>query len=434
MQYYTLDEASKKLGLGVDEFRKRLATEWKTLRRFPDGATLRFQSRDIDELARKIGRSSDPDLQIGEAPLSLAEEPAPAIAKAKPKADETLFLPPEQDEDFVPLAMDDPSTKKGKSGSDSDVKLEKTSGGTVRPVAGGDEETEMLDVPKAPLKSFDLRSDEGKKKTRITSEFELSLNADDDFNLDLTDDSDEVPLGKSGRKGSRRGTDSGINLADPADSGISLEKDSSDFELALEGDLAGPKTPPAKTGPKTPPVKGGPKTTPPVAAKSPDADSEFELSLEDGSDPNAAPVEADDQKDIFETDFELPAIDDSSSEEQSPSTDLAESDFDLSVDDDSSLEESASEVVEISEEAAEEDLEPIVDEEEVASPVAVAPAVSADWGPLPVLALAPCTLIMFFVGLMGLELLSSMWGFSSPARGTGPIVKAVAGLFGEVKD
>jgi hypothetical protein len=433
MQYYTLDDASKKLGLGVDEFRKRLATEWKTLRRFPDGATLRFQARDIDELARKIGRSSDPDLQVGEAPLSLAEEPGPAITKKKP--DETLFLPTESDDDFVPLAVDDGSAKPTKTGSDSDVKLEKTAGGTVRPVAGGDEPTEMINVPKAPLKSFDLRADEGKKKTRVTSEFELSLNAgDDDFNLDLNDDSDEIQIGKSARKGAR-GPDSGINLADPADSGISLEKDSSEFELSLEPDAVGPKTPMAKSGPKTPPVKGGPKTTPPVAAvSSGDADSEFELSLDDGSDPNAAVVDSGDQKDIFETDFELPAIDDSSSEEAA--TGSEESDFDLSIDDDSSAgEDSASEVVAIEEEAVEEDLEPIVDETE-AEPVRAmaAPAAPVEWGPLPVIALIPCTFVMFFVGLMGFELLNSMWGFSSPNRGAGPIVKMVAGLFGEVKD
>ena len=36
-QYYTLDEAAQKLGLSVEEFRRRLATEWKTSpRRYPE--------------------------------------------------------------------------------------------------------------------------------------------------------------------------------------------------------------------------------------------------------------------------------------------------------------------------------------------------------------------------------------------------------------
>ena len=67
-QYYTLEEAAQKLGLSTEEFRRRLATEWKSSpRRYPDGATLRFQSREIDELSRNLGRSSDPDLQLGDS-------------------------------------------------------------------------------------------------------------------------------------------------------------------------------------------------------------------------------------------------------------------------------------------------------------------------------------------------------------------------------
>src|SRR5438132_2653827 len=87
-QYYTLDEAAAKLGLGVDAFRRKLATEWKnTPRRYPDGATLRFQVREIDDLARSLGKGSDPDVQLGDAPLKLADDSS--------------------SEDFVPLADDD---------------------------------------------------------------------------------------------------------------------------------------------------------------------------------------------------------------------------------------------------------------------------------------------------------------------------------------
>src|SRR5262249_21138688 len=73
-QYYTLEEAADKLGLTPDAFRKRLATEWKTTpRRYPDGATLRFQVREIDELARSLGRGSDPDVGADE-PIKLADD------------------------------------------------------------------------------------------------------------------------------------------------------------------------------------------------------------------------------------------------------------------------------------------------------------------------------------------------------------------------
>src|SRR5687768_510481 len=111
-QYYTLDEAAQKLGLSTDEFRRKLATEWKqTPRRYPDGATLRFQVREIDELARTRGGGSDTDLQLADEPLRLVDD--------------------HSSDDFVPLGED--TGKRGaspssgrikKPGSDSDVRLD----------------------------------------------------------------------------------------------------------------------------------------------------------------------------------------------------------------------------------------------------------------------------------------------------------------------
>ena len=70
-QYYSLEEAARALSMSTDEFRRRLATEWKTSpRRYPDGATLRFQVREIDELARTLGQDSDPGLKLADGPKS----------------------------------------------------------------------------------------------------------------------------------------------------------------------------------------------------------------------------------------------------------------------------------------------------------------------------------------------------------------------------
>src|SRR2546421_12003849 len=118
-QYYTLDEAAQRLGLSTDEFRRKLATEWKqTPRRYPDGATLRFQVREIDELARTLGRGSEPDLQLADEPLKLADD--------------------HSSDDFVPLGGTEmAATKPGtptssgrlkKPGSDSDVRLDVSGG------------------------------------------------------------------------------------------------------------------------------------------------------------------------------------------------------------------------------------------------------------------------------------------------------------------
>lgn len=410
-QYYTLDEASRKVGLSVDEFRKRLATEWKSVRRFPDGATLRFQAREIDELARKLGRGSEPDLQLGEAPLKLAEEPAPTIGKSPGKASDQTILLEESSDDFVPLAMDDdvhaPSPPKDKkSGSDSDVKLEAPS--AAKPLPGSEQPTEVLGLADEPAPSKP-GSDKHKKKQPIHSEFELNLSDSDDFDLQLSDDgSDEVAIGGSASPGGRG--DSGINLREPADSGISLEKDSSEFELQLE------------------PEAGSPLSTE-------SSSSEFELSLDDSDEKPAHSPAANggDQKDIFETDFELPAIDDSGSQDEQAEldTDLSDSDFDLSIDEEAD-EESGSEVVAVDED--DDAVAPLEDEDQA---VAVAPAVAAapaKWGAFPLTFLTISAPIMLFGMLMSFELLRDMWGYHTGNKVSTPIVRLVAGWFGNVPD
>src|SRR3954469_13055176 len=65
-QYYTLEEAARKLQLTPDEVKK--VAEDKKVRTFRDRGTLRFRSQDIDELARSLGLGSEPDLQLGEVP------------------------------------------------------------------------------------------------------------------------------------------------------------------------------------------------------------------------------------------------------------------------------------------------------------------------------------------------------------------------------
>ena len=462
-QYYTLEEAAAKLGLTTDAFRRRLATEWKsTPRRYPDGATLRFQVREIDELARSFGGSSG-ELEAGDAPLSLADS----------------------SEDFVPLKGDSGVKLGGKSGklpksaADSDVRLEQH-GGSVKPASSGklkkkqagDRPTEEIDLdaehaargPKSPVRptgKYEVSSDPDvqikppTKDADSGSEFELSLAPDssDEFDLKLTDDdSDEVEIGTMPR-GVRPG-DSGINLQSPADSGISLEKaSSSEFELQLQGDQG-------KTGSK--PKKPSTDKLPPAAkaAAADDSDSEFELTLDDSGEAavtDATTAYSDEQKDIFETDFELPALDDESGSEAvalESDTDVESSDFDLAIgeDDAAADEASESEVVAIDEDeprparrrraADDDDLDELeaaedVDleaEDEPRPSRAVAPAAAAapaTWGSLPAIVLLPTVFVMALVGLMGFELLHSMWGYQQPYKPTGGLVRLIAETFGD---
>src|SRR5256885_15903441 len=66
-QTYTLEEAADHLNLSVEEFKRRLRTEWTQVRSFRDGPTLRFRANEIDELARSIGLGSSEELPLAGA-------------------------------------------------------------------------------------------------------------------------------------------------------------------------------------------------------------------------------------------------------------------------------------------------------------------------------------------------------------------------------
>jgi hypothetical protein len=300
------------------------------------------------------------------------------------------------------------------------------------------------------------------------SEFELTLAPEDETSpLNLGDDED-VDLGGLPGKGdaaSNRAELSGINLQAPADSGILLEKknktktgakakdDAVDFELTIDED--------GSSGPKT--LRG-------KLAES-DSDSEFELTLDEGSSkslPKPSKISgfdsAGDQKDIFETDFDLQSAglpEESGSQAvalDEPDTDLESSDFDLAIDEGDA--ESGSQVMPLPEDSESMEVpkrskvskvskvdsslseaDNLLDEDLMASEEAPAeeaveeeaaagvPAAQADWGMFPLLFMVPCVLIMFIAGLMSYELVHSMWGYHQTTKPAGLLVETFAGLF-----
>ncbi|MCE9530237.1 MAG: hypothetical protein K8T89_03745, partial [Planctomycetes bacterium] len=190
--------------------------------------------------------------------------------------------------------------------------------------------------------------------------------------------------------------------------------------------------------------------------------------------------------DIFETDFEIPALDDDSASEaiaiDEADTDLeSSSDFDLAIDESSSDlevdEESGSQVVVLDDEtepparsrksgkkkrskrAADEDDEGGValsedsegfddmelDEDGMSASAAlqgvkdddeddedrdvverVVEVHSAPWGMLPALVLLPTVFIVFIGGIMGYELVTSMWGYHQTSAPASLVVDNVA--------
>jgi hypothetical protein len=440
--------------------------------------------------------------------FSLADEPKPTpppksgkLTPAKPPAKEAPEnMEGSSDSD---VRLDPGKSSKKSKGDEAAVPTEEIaldfSGPGSAVIKGGS--SAKLSAPKTGGSSGKLAPDGPKSgspknggknaPSPDSSEFELSLDADsDDFELQMNADGsseDEVELGTLPKDSKGTSSKSGINLRDPADSGISLEKrgkdkdtrkedeskkkkdDDSDvdFELSLDSSQI-----PSSTRLGAP--KGG------KLVLDSDSSSEFELTLDDsgGSSVEKAALgevaeESADKGDIFETDFEIPPMPDEaeSGSDAVPlesDTDLEKSDFELAMDEgDVATEEPASEseVVLLDDEAeaeaevpapktrtapktrkqseaevdlADEDLSASKalkdvkkdEEEEEEAPATIVERPTKPWGVVPVLFLAPTFVVVLIGALMGYEMLQTMWGYQQPRKPTAPLVRGVADMFG----
>src|SRR5262245_12410260 len=113
-QTYTLEEAADKLNLSIEEFKRRLRTEWTQIRSFRDGATLRFRANEIDELARTYGLGSSDEMPLAESsPLDLPDDIGLAPKSKKGDSGAPLNLDDSSEEAFA-LAPDAPAAPKSK--------------------------------------------------------------------------------------------------------------------------------------------------------------------------------------------------------------------------------------------------------------------------------------------------------------------------------
>ena len=473
-----------------------------------------------DSDVRLVADGSDLDFQVADdAQVRMVEDKA-----GKPDSSVRILpLEVQSDSDvkIVPEGHDDPNVviggQKKKTGSDSDIRLVPEAGGPPssgvkgkgRPPSEVDLVTEEIDLDaeeaalrksesarnlgKAPKtmkpkkgetsaqSPFELsdpkmgkpkeKDKAGKKTTESSSDFELTVAPSDQSPLDMSSD-EEVTLGEiSGAAGG-----SGINLQDPADSGISLEQSGAQDVDELEAAAAGPTTP--KPGPVETEdsdsefelsLDADSSGDQPAAKEKPDSDSEFELTLEDSGDllpleKGGSAAKGEGQEDIFETDFEVPALDEDSGSEavalDESDTDLESSDFDLALNeqDASAEQESGSEVVALEDEehaepgastvakprpvkkakkptpVAEEEEEIVEEEEEEPAYAGAVAAAPAEWGILPALVLLPTVVLMFFVAVMGFEMIRTSWGYRTGTPVVAPVSKAVVNIFGDSKN
>jgi hypothetical protein len=318
-----------------------------------------------------------------------------------------------------------------------------------------------------PAKKKDARKPDSSDYDLTPSKEESSSS---DFDLTPAPGSSPLEPGSSdfeldlGDAGELKGPSSGISLTNPVDSGISLEQggegsDEIEFELSLDA-AATPK--PAPAGKPDDSDSEFELSLDVDKSGAPDSDSEFELTLDDSG--GLVPVEgetpqakAGGDKDIFETDFEVPALEDESGSQVAAIEDTDSSDFDLALGDSdiAAEDESGSQVVALDEEEADAgaatvaraDQDIVVDEETADFGVdEAAAAVEAEgeevgvrevvrervlkpapWGPVPTLLMVPCVVIMLLVGLLGFELVQSITGYKAP----GVLTKAVSKMVGQ---
>ncbi|MDB5350880.1 MAG: hypothetical protein JWN86_2127 [Planctomycetota bacterium] len=287
-QFYTLEEAARVLGMSADELKHK--AQQREVRAFLDGGSWRFRVADVDELARRRGMGSDPDLSLSDLDLEIPPGSGSGdidlsefqLGVAKPdfgrsgtmkvSDDDVLLddmsLPPatgasssstiigmksagKQPSDSDVRLVPDGAAAKG--ASDSDVRLASPppknkypSDSDVTLVSdsqGSSEEVDALDDPgattlrKSPMLGSSAEVDLGTGSD--DSDFELTpssvidaLQPDSgsDFELTALDASDEfeaTPLVRSP-------SDSDVTGAEPASSGINLGRPS-DSGINLSG-------------------------------------------------------------------------------------------------------------------------------------------------------------------------------------------------------
>jgi excisionase family DNA binding protein len=281
-QFYTLEEAARVLGMAPEELRGK--AQAREVRAFMDGGSWRFRSADIDELARRRGLGSDPDLSLSDLDLS----------------------PPDSTSGEVDLSEFQLGVAEADLGPPS-VTSQATTAGT------GDLLLDDLSVPPGPLSASSSTIIGMEPAGKSPSDSDVRLVPD---NVKGASDSDVKLAGKAP-------SDSDVTLAGLSDSGLRPTGPSSsshDFLPTPDSgviELPSDEVPPG--GPGDTAIRQGPQlgSSAEVQAVEPDSGSDFELtpsSVIDALQPDSG------------SDFELTALDASDDYEVTPKPTPSDSD------------------------------------------------------------------------------------------------------------
>jgi excisionase family DNA binding protein len=306
LQYYTLEEAANLLGLHPDGAKKALDDH--KVRQYRDGrGKVRYVASAVDELARTLGRGSDPELALGEA-----AKPKSGTTPRPSKADDggtfSFDLPPEDSAD-VPIGyekLDDSGSKKSgrsgtkgagskspsprspapKSGSDSDVRLVADSSSELEFQIAADSDVKMVDEGGASSSRAGAAGKSGPRKSPADSHdsevriVPMEMQSDSDVRI-AEEQSSSIELG---RPPGKKHSDSDIRLEEAGQAPRRADEGSDDAHVTEEIDLDAEERKHAeatKAKGKSKMKRAEPKA-PPLAATSPFELSEDDLELPKG--------------------------------------------------------------------------------------------------------------------------------------------------------
>lgn len=409
-QFYNLEEAAAKLNITTDQLRD-LARK-KEIRSLHDQGKLRFRAEDVEARLNLVAASEGATQEID---LSF---PEPGTPKPSP-ADEPLSLDFGPAEDFN-ISLDDlaPPVRVGQP-----TQMAPASFRPDNPLGGGDlfdSSTFDLSEPKAGASNAGGPSSVA---LPTDSPFEIS-----EPSIDLGDetgDTAEISQLEAVNPPSKEMTLGDIDLEGTGGDGqtpFSLEggsssEGSSDFELSLdEGSDAGQEPPSTDLVPSS-------------------SESEFELTMDEDTG-----VRDESGLDEETSGFDIESNEDSDSGSQIVDVDgsfeqdslVSTAEFHAGDDNaDDSNDDSSSQVVVV------EDVEEVdgAGKEEYAAtgaPVAYAPAVEAPWGPLPAFLLIPTVIVLFVVSLLSFELMRNMWSYNKGSGFSSIILRPLTELFVEL--
>lgn len=239
-KYLSLEEAAEMLGMRPEDVGRM--REKGDLRGFADRGNWKFRSEDIEEALRRRQIDSDPDVNLlsDDEDGNLFNEPTPASRKGASGSDSDVRL-------VAPsFALDegdvrtDPEILLAAAPSDSDVRLASKPGSDsdVKLMSHSDSDSDVrLSLSDSDVKlakslgpDSDVRLVGGRDIVKPGSDSDVALvsdveGRDRDFGGSaILDDDEGDSLFLPGDSALRLGGDSGMELGRPADSGILLEK------------------------------------------------------------------------------------------------------------------------------------------------------------------------------------------------------------------